>query len=73
MTDSDAKRDDRTSWWWVAVAAGAALSTAAAIWLLWYGDPAHRMDRILRRCQDRIGDIEEALSDLEVSLRPRAS
>lgn len=58
------------SWLWVAVAAGAALSTAAVIWLLWYGDPAHRMDRILRRCQDRIGDIEEALSEMETSLRP---
>jgi hypothetical protein len=53
------------------VAAGAALSTAALIWLVWYGDPAHRTDRILRRCQHRIGDIEEALSELETSLRPR--
>jgi len=55
------------------VAAGAAVSTAAAVWLVWYGDPAQRMERILRRCQDRIGDIEEALSELETSLRPRSA
>jgi hypothetical protein len=54
---------------WMAVAAGAALGTAALVWLVWYGDPARRMERLLRRCQERITDIEESLGQLEASQR----
>jgi hypothetical protein len=53
----------------MAVAAGAALGTAALVWLVWYGDPARRMERLLRRCQERITDIEESLGQLEASRR----
>lgn len=53
---------------WMAVAAGAALGTAALVWLVWYRDPARRMQRLLRRCQERITDIEESLDQLEASL-----
>ena len=53
---------------WVAVAAGAAVATAALVWMVWYRDPARRMERLLRRCQERITGIEESLGQIEVSL-----
>jgi hypothetical protein len=38
-----------------------------------YRDPAHSMDRLLHRVQDRINVIESSLSDLESALRSAPS
>jgi hypothetical protein len=60
MAENDAVEADHDRAWLV-VAATAALGTFALICILRYRDPKRRMDRILRRCQERIEDIETSL------------
>ncbi len=50
---------------WMAVAAGAAAATAALVWMMWQRSPTQRTERLLRRCQRRITDIEESLGRTE--------
>jgi len=50
---------------WLGVGVGVA---AAVLYLLRHNDAAHRMNRLLRRCEDRIHGIEDSLSHLESSL-----
>jgi hypothetical protein len=57
--------DEHHAWLWVATAAGLALGVAGVVWYLRYRDPGRSMERLLRRCQDRITGIESSLSDLE--------
>lgn len=61
------------AWLWVAAAAGLALGVAGVVWVMRYRDPAHSMDRLLHRVQDRINVIESSLSDLESALRSAPS
>jgi bacteriorhodopsin len=63
-----AEEHEGSSWVWMAVGIGAALGAIAVISLLRYRNPVSRMDRILRRCENRIHDLEAYLSDLESSL-----
>lgn len=63
----DDEREDK-EYLWMAVAGGAALGAAALVWLVWYRDPGRRMERLLKRCQERISDIEDSLGQLEASL-----
>jgi bacteriorhodopsin len=65
---STAEEQEGSSWVWMAVGIGAALGAIAVISLLRYRNPVSRMDRILRRCEHRIHDLEAYLSDLESSL-----
>jgi hypothetical protein len=59
------KEEDHYAWLWVAAAAGLALGVAGVVWFLRYRDPVTRMNRLLRRCQERITGIEASLSELE--------
>lgn len=63
--DCDMHEDDHHAWLWVAVAAGLALGVAGVVWYTRYRDPALSMERLLRRCQERITGIETSLSELE--------
>lgn len=69
MTVSE-ETDGRNSLLWVALAAGAALGAIGVAYLFWERNPSHRLDRLLRRCEDRIHNIEDSLADLESSLSP---
>ena len=73
MTASDREDDEQAAWLWVAGAAGLALGVAGIFWLVRYRDPVHRMNRLLRRCQERINSIESSLSDLESSFQSSSS
>jgi|GEM_PF-1943858 len=53
---------------WAGIAAGVAFGVAAVIYIVRQTDPPHRMDRILRRCESRIDNIESSLADLESTL-----
>ena len=57
--------EEHHAWLWVATAAGLALGVAGVVWYMCYRDPSRSMERLLRRCQDRITGIESSLSDLE--------
>jgi hypothetical protein len=63
--DCDLHEEDHHAWLWVAAAAGLALGVAGVVWYMRYRDPVRSMDRLLRRCQDRITGIECSLTDLE--------
>ena len=62
------RSDERHLWMWVGIAAGVAVGAAAVVLVLRQVDAPHRMERLLRRCEDRIHNIEGSLSDLESSL-----
>lgn len=62
------RSDERHLWMWVGIAAGAAAGAVAVMLILRQVDPPHRVERLLRRCEDRIHNIEGSLSDLESSL-----
>jgi hypothetical protein len=53
---------------WLALVLGVAGGVAGAVYLLRHNDAAHRMDRLLRRCEGRIHNIESSLAELESSL-----
>ncbi len=58
------KPQETAVWVWTAVAAGAVLGAVGVIWLMQYRKPDRSMDRLLRRCQDRLEDIESSLTSL---------
>ena len=62
------RSDERHLCMWVGIAAGVAVGAAAVVLVLRQVDAPHRMERLLRRCEDRIHNIEGSLSDLESSL-----
>ncbi|MBN1459296.1 MAG: hypothetical protein JXA57_07155 [Armatimonadetes bacterium] len=62
------RTDERHLWMWVGLAAGAAAGAVAVMLVLRQVDAPHRVERLLRRCEDRIHNIEGSLSDLESSL-----
>jgi len=53
---------------WIAGVAGAAVAAVGLVYFLRYRDPGYRMDRLLRRCEARIDDVEAFLAQLEQSL-----
>jgi len=57
--------EEHNDWLWVAAAAGLALGVAGIVWYQRYRDPARSMERLLRRCEERIVGIESSLTDLE--------
>jgi len=61
---------ERQQWIWMGIVAGLALGAAATVYLLRHNDAARRMDRLLRRCEGRIHNIESSLEGLESSLAP---
>jgi hypothetical protein len=73
MSEAEQDNDSHNAWLWVAAAAGLALGVTGAVWLVRYRDPVRRMNRLLRRCQERINGIEASLSDLESALGPASS
>lgn len=60
---------EQSPWLWLGVAAGVVLGAAAAVWLVRYRDPSRSMGRLLRRCHERIADIESSLAALHSSLQ----
>jgi hypothetical protein len=66
----DERSDERHLWMWVGIAAGLAAGAAGVMFVLRQVDAPHRVERLLRRCADRIHNIESSLSDLESSLTP---
>jgi hypothetical protein len=60
----EAEEHDRHAWVWGAVAAGAVVGAVGIIWLMQYRKPDRSMDRLLRRCYDRLEDIETSLTTL---------
>ncbi len=55
---------DNAVWVWSAVAAGVVLGAVGIVWLMQYRKPDRSMDRLLRRCYDRLEDIESSLATL---------
>ncbi|UCC67719.1 MAG: hypothetical protein JSV79_11460 [Armatimonadota bacterium] len=68
MTDSQAEEEAGRTWIWIAAVAGAAGAVAGVFYFLRYRDPGYRMDRLLRRCEARIDDVEGSLAKLEQSI-----
>ncbi len=64
----DETSQERELWVWIGIVAGLAVGVVGALYLIRHNDAAHRMDRLLRRCEDRIHNIEASLADLESSL-----
>ena len=60
--------DSREVWMWVGIAAGAALGIAGVAYLIRRTDAPRSMERLLRRCEERIHSIESSLAGLESSL-----
>lgn len=67
MTGSYEEDRERAAWIWIAATVGGAVAAAGAVWLVRYRDPDRRMARLLRRCQERIDDIETSVGRLESS------
>lgn len=57
--------DKRQLWIWAGIAAGVALGVAGVIYLVSQNDAPRRLERLLRRCEDRIHGIENSLARLE--------
>ena len=55
---------DSAVWVWSAVAAGVVLGAVGIVWLMQYRKPDRSTERLLRRCYDRIEDIETSLAAL---------
>lgn len=68
MDPMEETSEERQLWVWIGIAAGLTLGAAATVYILRHNDAAHRMDRLLRRCEGRIHNIESSLTDLESSL-----
>jgi hypothetical protein len=64
VSDQESDQQDRATWLWMAVAAGAVAGALTAIWLAQYRKPDRSMDRLLRRCSDRLDTIEESVTAL---------
>jgi hypothetical protein len=64
VSDQETDRQDRATWLWISVAAGAVAGAVVAIWLAQYRKPDRSMDRLLRRCSDRLDTIEESVATL---------
>ncbi len=64
MSHQETDDQDHAAWLWMAVAAGAVAGAVAAIWLVRYRKPDRSMDRLLRRCSDRLDDIEASVTNL---------
>jgi hypothetical protein len=60
--------DSREVWMWIGIAVGVALGTAGVVYLMRRTDAPRHMEKLLRRCEDRIHNIESALTGLESSL-----
>ncbi len=58
------EHEDSAAWVWGAVAAGVVLGAVGLVWLMQYRKPDRSMDRLLRRCYDRLEDIETSLATL---------
>ncbi len=61
---AETEEQDKSAWIWGAVAAGVVLGAIGIIWFMQYRKPDRSMDRLLRRCYDRLEDIEDSLSSL---------
>lgn len=59
-----AEPQDHAAWVWGAVAAGVVLGAVGVIWLMQYRNPNRSVDRLLRRCYDRLEDIEASITSL---------
>ena len=68
MTDSQAEEEEGHTWIWLAAVGGAALAAVGIVYVLRARDPGYRMDRLLRRCEARIDDVEVSLAQLEQSI-----
>jgi hypothetical protein len=68
VTESQAEEETAQTWIWVAAVAGAAVAVVGLVYFLRYRDPGYHMDRLLRRCEERIDDVETFLAQLEQSL-----
>ena len=53
------------AWTLLAVVAGAALAALGAAYLLRRRNPIRSVDRLLRRCEERIQELESAVVGLE--------
>jgi hypothetical protein len=60
--------DSREMWMWIGIAAGIAVGVTGVIYLMRHTDAPHRLEKLLKRCEDRIHNIESSLSGLESSL-----
>jgi hypothetical protein len=58
------EEQDHAAWVWGAVAAGVVLGAVGVLWLTQYRKPDRSMDRLLRRCYDRLEDIEASIAGL---------
>ncbi len=61
---SQPEEQDHAAWVWGAVAAGIVVGAVGVLWLLQYRKPDRSMDRLLRRCYDRLEDIEASIATL---------
>ena len=70
MELDDLRERESSSWIWIAAAVGAAVGVIGVVSLLRRRNPVRRMNRILRRCEDRIHSLETSLAEIESSLQP---
>ena len=66
---SPQEAEHQHTWTWIALAAAAAFGAFAVVYFL-QRNPTYRLDRLLRQCEERIGDIEGSLAQLESTLSP---
>ena len=68
VSNSQAEEEEGHAWIWLAAVGGAALAAVGLVYVLRARDPGYRMDRLLRRCEARIDDVETSLAQIEQSL-----
>jgi hypothetical protein len=66
--DPHSDEESAHAWLWIAALAGAAAAAVAIAYVVRGRDPGYRLDRLLRRCEARMGTVEESLEKLEQSL-----
>ena len=70
MATSDSDSRAFEAWVWLAAATGAALVTFGAAYLIRRRNPVRSVNRLLRRCEQRIHDLESAVIGIESTLLP---
>jgi hypothetical protein len=68
MAEPDRESEAFEVWTWLAVVAGAGLVALGVTYLVRRRNPVRSVDRLLRRCEQRIQSLESALTGLESAL-----
>jgi hypothetical protein len=64
VEQAESESCEHAAWVWTAIGIGAAAGAIAVVWLMQYRKPDRSLDRLLRRCSDRLDEIETTVSGL---------